>query len=79
MFLLLHELDIPSVVGSENSLVDLTFCHLIKEIGEVKEAFHKLGRKFVFCLFLVFEVALAHPVSNATPLNNVPAMGKGET
>jgi hypothetical protein len=48
-----------------------------EEIGEVKEVLHKIGRKFGVFLFFVPEVALTHPVSNATPPDSVPTMPKG--
>ena len=47
-----------------------------KEIGEIKEVFHNLGRKFGVCLFPIPEATPAHPVSNATPLDNIPATPK---
>ena len=51
---------------------------ILIEITKVKEALHKLGRKFGFCLFPTLEVAPVNPVCNATPLDNVPAIPKGE-
>ena len=48
-----------------------------EEISKVKEALHKLGRNFGFCMSHVPEVALAHLVSNVTPPYNVPTMHEG--
>lgn len=44
--------------------------------GDVKEYLNNLGRKFGVYLFPILEVALAHLVSNATPLDNVPTTPK---
>ena len=62
----------------EDCTIILTQIAEVKEkIGKVKEAPNKLGRKFGVCLFLVPEVAPVHQVSNASPLDTVPAMPKG--
>lgn len=49
-----------------------------EEIGEVKEALHKLGMNFGVCLVPVPEVAPMHPMSNVTPLNIILGIPKGE-
>ena len=49
-----------------------------EEIGEVKEALHKLGRNLGVCLFHVPKVPSTHPLSNVTPLDIFTATTKGE-
>ena len=60
------------------AIILMEIVEVTEEISEVKEALHKLGRKFGVCLFHVLDVASTHVVSNVIPLNNISATLKGE-
>ena len=61
----------------DTTIILMEIAEVEDEIGEVKEALHKLGRKFGVCPFLIIEVAPVNPISNVTLPDNIPAIPKG--